>query len=373
MSLTELEERTVDPAAPAEPVTRPQQPPRRRHYRLQVTIIVLGIIGLAITAVYGIQLGTTGASFGDVISTIWSKVTSSAPADVQTQTLHAIIWELRIPRIALATIGGAALAISGVIFQGLLRNPLVSPFTLGIAPAAAFGASIAVILFGASSGGSALVLVTGALTAALLSTVLVLALASVKKLEPTTLILVGIALTQLFAALTAGIQYFAEDEVLASIVRWTWGSVNNAVWYQVVILAVAFAVAYPYVQWRSSALNAIAFAGDDAAKSLGVPVASVRLQLIAIAAILTGLTIAFTGIIGFVGLVGPHIARLIIGANHRFLLPFAAVIGALILVVADCVGRIVLSPAVVPVGIIDALIGAPIFIYLILTRRKALA
>lgn len=352
-------------------------PPTRRarssRYRLQVTSIILGSVALVFTALYGVQVGTSGASFGHVVGALWAKVTSTAPADQQTQTLYAIIWELRMPRIGLALIGGAALAVSGVIFQGLLRNPLVSPFTLGIAPAAAFGASVAVIVFGATSGGSAALLVAGALTAALLSTVLVLALASVKRLEPTTLILVGIALTQLFAALTAGIQYFAEDEVLASIIRWTWGSVNNAVWYQVVVLGVVVAIAYPYVQWRSSALNAIAFAGDDAAKSLGVPVGSVRLQLIAIAAILTGLTIAFTGIIGFVGLVAPHIARLIIGGNHRFLLPFSAVIGALILVVADVVGRVVLAPAVVPVGIIDALIGAPIFIYLILTRRKALA
>jgi iron complex transport system permease protein len=208
---------------------------------------------------------------------------------------------------------------------------------------------------------------------AVLNTVLVLSLASARRLDATTLILIGVALNQLFAALTAGIQYFASDEVLASIVRWTWGSVNGAVWYQVLTLAILLALTYPYAQLRAGALNAIAFAGDDAAKSLGVPVGRVRLQLIAIAAVLTGATIAFTGIIGFVGLVGPHIARLIIGANHRFLIPFSAVVGALVLVIADTVGRMVLAPAVIPVAIIDALVGAPIFIYLILTRRKALA
>ncbi|MEU6643980.1 iron ABC transporter permease, partial [Saccharomonospora sp. NPDC046836] len=253
------------------------------------------------------------------------------------------------------------------------RNPLVSPYTLGIAPAAAFGASVSIIVFGASATSSGVTLIVGALVAAILNTIVVLTLASAKRLESTTLILLGIALTQLFSALTAGLQYFADDEVLASIVRWTWGSVNGSVWYQVYILAILLALTYPYLQLRSGALNAIAFAGDDAAKTLGVPVTRVRLQVIAVAAVLTAVTISFTGIIGFVGLVGPHIARLIIGPNHRFLIPFSAVTGALLLVVADSVGRLVLNPAVIPVGIIDAIIGAPIFIYLILSRRKALA
>ncbi len=348
------------------------KPRREHHYRLQVATIILGAIALVFSSLYATQLGTSGANLGNVVDTFWAKITGATATDQATTQLQTIIWELRFPRVALAIIGGAALAVSGVVFQGLLRNPLVSPFTLGIAPAAAFGASVSVIVFGATSTGSGQLLVVGALTTALLSTVLVLVLASVKRLDPTTLILVGIALTQLFAALTAGIQYFAEDEVLAAIVRWTWGSVNNAVLYQVVTLGIVLAVAYPYIQWRSGSLNAIAFAGDDAAKSLGVPVGRVRLELIALAAILTGITIAFTGIIGFVGLVAPHIARLIIGANHRFLIPFASLIGALILILSDIVGRTVLSPAVVPVGIIDALIGAPVFIYLILTRRKVL-
>lgn len=343
------------------------------RYTRQALVIGVGALVLAVATIIGIQVGTTGATFGQVFVAIGNQIRGIVPADPALAQLQTIIWELRVPRVAVAILGGIALAIAGTVFQGLLRNPLVSPYTLGIAPAAAFGASVSVIVFGANNGSSNATLVLGALIAAGVNTVIVLSLASSKSLDATTLILIGIALTQLFGALTAGIQYFAEDEVLAQIVRWTWGSVNNALWYQVLVLGVVVAIAYPYTQFRSGALNAIAFAGDDAARSLGVPVTRVRRQLIGIAAVLTGITIAFTGIIGFVGLVGPHIARLIIGANHRFLLPFSALIGALLLVLGDIVGRTILDPAVIPVGIIDALIGAPIFIYLILTRKKVLA
>ncbi|WP_168701981.1 FecCD family ABC transporter permease [Gordonia paraffinivorans] len=357
-----------NPTATGEP-----ESPTGRRYVKETGIIAVGAVATLVAAVIGIKVGTDGATFAGILDTFWSKITGNIPDNVVERRTQQIVWELRVPRVAVAILGGAALAIAGVLFQGLLRNPLVSPYTLGIAPAAAFGASVAIIVFGASASGSGVVLVAGALIAALLNTVLVLTLASTKQLDATTLILLGIALTQLFSALTAGLQYFTDDEVLAAIVRWTWGSVNGSVWYQVNTLLILVVTAYIYVQYRSGAVNAIAFAGDDAAKSLGVPVTRVRLEIIAVAAVLTAVTIAFTGIIGFVGLVGPHIARLIIGANHRFLIPFSAVIGALLLVIADAVGRIVLAPAVIPVGIIDALIGAPIFIYLILTRRKALA
>lgn len=345
---------------------------RRDRYAFQNAAIAFGTVALAFAAIAGIQLGTAGAGFGDVVAAIWAKATGNPPTERARLQLHNIIWELRAPRVALAILGGAALAVAGVLFQGLLRNPLVSPYTLGIAPAAAFGASIAIVFFGGSAAGGATVLVVGALFFAFLNTALVLTLASARNLNPTTLILVGIALSQLFGALTACIQYFAEDEVLAAIVRWTWGSVNNSVWYQALVLLVLLAAVFPYIRLRSGVINAVAFAGDDPAKSLGVAVTRVRLEGIAIAATLTAVTIAFTGVIGFVGLVAPHIARLVVGANHRFLLPFSAIVGALLLVVADSVGRLVIAPGVIPVGIIDALVGAPIFLYLIITRQKAI-
>lgn len=364
--------------SPGEPPADGPTPQSRKsryasRYRTHVITIIIGIAAIVIASVVSVLVGTAGADIGDLFGAIWSKATGTAPADPASLKAQTVIWELRLPRVGLAILGGIALAVAGVLFQGLLRNPLVSPFTLGIAPAAAFGASLAIVVFGAGATASGILLVVGALVAGIANTVIVLLLASRRKLEATTLILLGIALTQLFGALTAAIQYFADDEVLAAIVRWTWGSVNNSVWYQVVTLLVLLLVALPWVQLRSGTLNAIAFGGDDAAKSLGVPVTRVRFELIAVATVLTAVAVSFMGIIGFVGLVGPHIARLLIGGNHRFLLPFAAVIGALLLIVADIVGRQIVNPAVMPVGIIDAIVGAPIFIYLILSRKKALS
>lgn len=366
---------SIDTESYADSIRRKEAGSTRRprdRYLFQNAAIAFGFVAVLIAAVIGIQIGTSGATLAHVFQTFWAKITATAPPDRATLQIQNIIWELRVPRIALAILGGAALAVAGTLFQGLLRNPLVSPYTLGIAPAAAFGASLAIVLFGATAGSASVPLVIGALLFSFLNTALVLSLASARHLNATTLILVGIALSQLFGALTACIQYFAEDEILAAIVRWTWGSVNNSAWYQVLVLFALLALAFPYIRFRSGALNAIAFAGDDAAKSLGVAVSRVRLESIAIAATLTAVTIAFTGIIGFVGLVAPHIARLVVGANHRFLITFSAIIGALLLVVSDAVGRLVINPGVIPVGIIDALVGAPIFLYLILTRQKAI-
>jgi iron complex transport system permease protein len=347
-------------------------PTNRKRYAYQNAAILLGLVALILASILGIRVGTSGAGFIDIIAAFWARVTGAVPTDKVELKLYNIIWGLRVPRVALAILGGAALATAGTLFQGLLRNPLVSPYTLGIAPASAFGASITIVLFGGSASGSALPLVIGALIFAFLNIVVVLTLASSRNLNATTLILVGIALSQMFGALTACIQYFAEDEILAAIVRWTWGSVNNSAWYQVMVLLVLLALTFPHIRYRSGAINAIAFAGDDPAKSLGVAVSRVRLEAIAIAATLTAVTIAFTGIIGFVGLVAPHVARLVVGVNHRFLIPFSAITGALLLVVADSIGRLVITPGVIPVGIIDALVGAPIFLYLILTRQKAI-
>jgi iron complex transport system permease protein len=338
-------------------------------------VIGVGIAVTAVIAVWALSVGGNVIGLGDAISALWAKATAAAPPDAATARVHLQVWELRVPRVLLSLVAGAALAVAGVLFQGLLRNPLVSPYTLGIAPAAAFGASYAIVFLGNDIAGisSDIWVVIGALVVAIVSSGLVLALAATRSTDPSTLILLGIAVTQFFTAATAVLQFTADQETLAVIAQWMWGSVNGAVWHEVLIVGLLFGLTYPLVQHRAGALNAIAFAGDDAAKSLGVPVARTRLSLIGLAVVLTAVTISFTGIIGFVGLVAPHIARLLIGANHRFLLPFSAIIGGLLLIVADSVGRSVLNPAVIPVGIVDALIGAPVFLYLILAKRRATA
>ncbi|RGE23125.1 iron ABC transporter permease [Leucobacter sp. wl10] len=342
----------------------------RRQGGWKSLMIVIGAIVSALAIGLAVVIGTSGVTLADVAQSVWLSIFGGTlTGDLADK--YPIIVELRLPRVLLAFTAGAGLSLAGVLMQGLLRNPLVSPFTLGVSPAAAFGAALAITLAGSNSLPSWIV-IGSALVVALLVSGLVLSLASARKLAVATLLLLGIAMTQLFEALTAALQFIASENTLQAIVRWTFGSVNDANWGDVQVVGLILLLSVPVTLWFAKDLNAVAFGGDDAARSFGVNVSSLRLGLIVMSVVLAAVVVSFCGIIGFVGLVGPHIARLIIGSDHRFLLPFATLTGGLLLLVADTVGRTVIAPAVVPVGIVVAFIGAPIFINLILTRKTAM-
>jgi iron complex transport system permease protein len=344
----------------------------RRHGRLLPLLAIL--VGLG-ASVVGVGLGVVIGTIDIPLEQVWRSISHEllgVPLEVGTERAHSVVWELRLPRVILAYVAGAGLAIAGVLMQGMLRNPLVSAFTLGVSPAAAFGAAIVILLTQGSIGSSSPLVIASALTCALIVAGIVLGLGTSKSLMTATLLLLGVAFTQLFESLTAGMQFVADENTLAAIVRWTFGSVNSATWIDVQIVAAVVIAALPVVLWNAGSLNAVAFAGDDAARSLGVNVDFLRVFLIVIGVVLAAVVVSFCGIIGFVGLVAPHIGRMIIGTDHRYLLVFAAIIGGLLLLFADTVGRTVLAPAVIPVGIVVAFLGGPVFIYLILTRRSML-
>lgn len=352
----------------AEPESPPERPrPRGRDRRL--VLLVGGVVVSALLVTGCVAVGSSGVSPGDVFRAIRLAVFGGV-LTTDFQRDYGVIIDLRLPRALLAFAAGASLSLAGAVMQGLLRNPLVSPFTLGVSPAAAFGAALAILLT-SGTGGSQWLIVGSALVTSLLVTALVLGIASARALSTATLLLLGIALTQLFEALTAGMQYLADENTLQAIVRWTFGSVNDANWTDVRIVGGLALVMIPVLTWFAKDINAIAFAGDDAAKSLGINVSVVRPALIGGAVLLAAVTVSFCGVIGFVGLVGPHIARLVIGADHRFLLPFSALSGGALLLAADTVGRTIIAPSVIPVGIVVAFVGAPIFIHLILRRKAA--
>lgn len=281
-----------------------------------------------------------------------------------------VLSGLRLPRAAMALICGAGLAMAGVAMQGITRNPLVSPYTLGVSPAAAFGASLA-ILFGLGQvpGWGVVLTVLCAFTAAMACAAVVLGLASVRSVSPVVLVLAGVGLTYLFAALTASVQFVASEQQLAAIVHWTFGSLNGRTWNEVVVAGGAWLLVLPVLLLQASALNALAGGGDDVARTLGFNVPRVRVSVTLAAVFSAAAIVSFTGVIGFVGLVAPHIARLVIGGDHRWLLPFSAIGGALLVLSADLIGRLAFAPVVVPVGIVVAFIGVPVFLHLLLTRR----
>ncbi|APX32122.1 iron ABC transporter permease [Brachybacterium sp. P6-10-X1] len=369
MSTTlETRRQKTDAPAPA-PGTTGASTARRRELRKSLTLAV-GLVVSVLALIAAVTIGTAGVGFTDVVRSIQVSVFGGTiSADFASS--YAVITQLRLPRVLLAFAAGAALSVSGVLMQGLLRNPLVSPFTLGVSPAAAFGAALVITLAGTNQL-PAWATIVGAMVMSLMVSAVVLGIATARRMAVATLLLLGIAMTQIFEALTSALQFTANENTLQAIIRWTFGSVNDASWDDVLIVGIITLVAVPLTLWFSKDLNAIAFAGDDAARSFGVNVGPVRVGLIALAVTLAAVVVSFCGIIGFVGLVGPHIARLAIGADHRHLLPFAALSGGLLLLVADAVGRTVIAPAVVPVGIVVAFIGGPVFIYLILTRRNTL-
>ena len=327
--------------------------------------------GLAI--LFGVVLwaaswGASSIGAGDVLASVLAKLFPSSVAS-PGRLADTIVWELRAPRIAMAVVAGAGFAVSGAAMQGILRNPLVSPFTVGISSGAGFGASLAIVLGIGLVGGGKYLVIGNTFFFAMLSAFMVYGVARLRGVSPETLILAGIALMYLFSASTSMLQYIASEHELQGVVYWLFGSLASATWSNLAILSAVFVLCFPLLMKYSWDLNALA-AGDDAAASLGIDAPRVRMVVMVLASLMTAAIICFNGIIGFVCLVALHITRMIIGSDHRFLFPFSAIVGAILLLAADTVGRNLLAPAEIPVGIVTAYIGVPMFVYLLIAKRR---
>jgi iron complex transport system permease protein len=292
---------------------------------------------------------------------------------------NSIIWDIRLPQVLTAIVAGAGLSVSGVVMQSILRNPLGSPFTLGISNAAAFGAAFSVMVLGTGSThtlvGNAVTISNPYITTvvafafSLLVTVLILGFSRLRGVSPEVMILVGVAMGSLFTAGTMMLQYFADDTQLASIVFWTFGDVSRASWSELALITVVVVLSIIYFtvnRWKYNAIDA----GDETAKGLGVNVEQVRLRGMMCSSLVTAIIVAFLGVIGFVGLICPHMARRIVGDDHRFLIAGSVVIGSLLLLSADTAARMMIEPYQLPVAVLTSFLGAPTFIYLILGARK---
>jgi iron complex transport system permease protein len=260
------------------------------------------------------------------------------------------------------------LAIAGAVMQGILKNPLASPFTLGISSAASFGAALAIVL-GAGFVGGEWLIIGNAFVFTLLASMTVYGLAKYKGITPETMILAGIAIMYLFQAMTSFLQYVGHAEQVQEVVFWMMGSMGRSSWDKVWIVSAVIAICFPYLLLKSWDINALG-AGDETATSLGVNVEKTRVICMMAVSLITASVICFTGTIGFIGLVSPHITRMVIGGDHRFLLPASALVGGLLLLAADTAARTILAPVILPVGIMTAFLGVPFFVYLFMRRKK---
>lgn len=262
---------------------------------------------------------------------------------------------------------GIGLGTAGAVFQAVLRNPLASPFTLGIGSSAGFGAVVTIIFFNGLVNEYAIV--TGAFVFTLLSSFVVLGVSRYKGTTAETMILTGIALMFLFSSLSSFLQYLGTKEEVHGIVFWFFGSLSKAGYKEIILSGTMILVPIPFILRFAFDFNLMT-AGDESAGALGVNVPVIRMLSIALASLMTAGAICFTGVIGFIGLVAPHIARMIFGSDHLFLIPASALIGAVLVLAADTLGRTLWLPHIIPIGIVTSFIGVPFFLFLLIRKTK---
>lgn len=290
-----------------------------------------------------------------------------------------IVVNIRLPQTLAALLAGGGLSLAGVVMQSVLRNPLGSPFTLGLSNAAAFGAAFSIIVLGTGSMQSSAVnavtivnpwLTTGsAFLASLACMGVVLAVTSATRGMADVMVLAGVALSSLFTAATMFLQYFADDSQIAATVFWTFGDVSRASWRDIPLMASVLLPAFCLFFRRRFDFNAID-CGEETALSLGVPAPRIRMEAMVVSSLLSAMMVSLLGVIGFVGLVCPHILRRFLGSDHRFLIPGSVMTGGFLLLAADTAARLAFAPRTLPVSVFTAFLGAPVFLALIAGRRR---
>jgi iron complex transport system permease protein len=339
------------------------------YIRKKLLLGLFLVLTLILAVIISIKMGAANLSVYEILNGLVNKNAAGS----------AIIWNIRIPRILAAIVAGCCMGIEGCIMQCVLRNPLASSYTMGISQGAAFGAAFAIIILGAgtlsSMQANAVVVnnpyitVIAAFLGAIIGVFTILLIARVRSVTPEVMILAGVAMSALFSSGTMFMQYFASDTQVAATVFWTFGDVGRAVWNDVWIMLILLVPALIYFMYHAWDYNSLEN-GEETAKGLGVNTEKLRRRGMLVASFTSAVTVAFLGVIGFVGLIAPHIMRRIIGTDHRFLIPTSAIFGALLLLVSDTVARVILSPIVLPVGIITSFMGAPMFIYIIIKMRR---
>lgn len=329
---------------------------------LLVALLMTGLVG---SVLVDLASGPSGMGLGRLIEGIFD------PSALDL-TERVIVWNVRLPYSLMAVLVGAALALAGAEMQAILDNPLASPFTLGVSSAAALGASLAIAYPIASVWLSPNVQVTiAAFIFACLSVFLLQAMSRLRGAGVESLVLFGIALVFSCNAVVSLLQLLATEDVLQQLVFWTLGSVARANWGKLAILALVIAVVLPF-SLRAAPKMTLLRMGEDRARSFGVDVKRLRFASLMRVSLLAATAVAFVGTIGFVGLVGPHIARLLVGEDQRFLFPASALVGALLMSLSSIASKLILPGVIVPVGIVTALVGVPVFVILVFKRGRKL-
>ncbi len=337
-----------------------------RQVPLYVTTSMLGLI-VAIATLYSITVGPMDISFSDSLHSLLLR------SDTIANHINLVIHEIRFPRTLLCLLVGAILALCGTVMQGLFRNPLAEPGIIGVSAGASLGAALAIVFLGNLNFDArwmnAITLPLCAFLGGALTTIIVYRLGTNKfGTSVTIMLLAGVAISAVSGAGIGYLNYVADDQMLRDLTLWSMGSFAGANWQSITLCALTLLGLYLYFARRAMALNALLL-GESEARHLGIPIQRLKRALIVLSAVGVGVTVSAAGMIGFVGLVVPHLGRMLVGPDHRYLLPVSALLGALLLTIADMVARVAATPAELPIGIVTALVGAPFFLYLLFQQK----
>lgn len=338
------------------------------QYRRQSRRKILAIMVLTLGALVAFTVATVVGPINLSWAELWNGLFNPNGVDETTRT---VLWNLRLPAAVMAVLIGAGLSLSGAHMQTILDNPLAEPFTLGISAAAAFGGAASIVLGWTVLSNPQFNLAAVAWVAALVAVFVVAGAAVWRGASAESMILLGIALVFLFQAMLSLMQYSATTEALQQIVFWTMGSLQRANWTSNAILLGTLAIAIPFTVVNSWKLTALRL-GDDRAAALGINVQRLRVTTLVVSSLLAASAVAFAGVIGFIGLVGPHVARMLVGEDQRYFAPASMAAGALLLAAAHAVSITIVPGVAVPIGIITSLVGVPFFLILIFARRRTI-
>lgn len=337
-----------------------------RRFPFMLTISLL-LVAVMLAGIYSITVGPMNITMTDSIRSLLFR------SDQQASAIHLVIHDIRLPRTLLCLLIGAILALCGTAMQGLFRNPLAEPGIIGVSAGASLGAALAIVLLSDLTFRlpwlNNLMLPVAAFIGGALTTVLVYRLGTSKfGTSVTIMLLAGVAISALAGAGIGYLNYLASDQMLRDLTLWSMGSMAGATQSSIVLCGITLLILLGYFCWRAMALNALLL-GEAEARHLGVPVQRLKREMILLSAIGVGVAVSAAGMIGFVGLVVPHIGRMLVGPDHRNLVPISALLGALMLTLADMIARIAVAPAELPIGIVTALVGAPFFLYLLFQQK----
>lgn len=339
----------------------------QRAYTSQVArryVMIAAVAGLLALSFF-LDVATGPGNYP--LSTVFDVFTDPLSHGVR---LKVIVWDYRLPVAVTAVLVGALLAVAGAQMQTILNNPLAEPFTLGVSAAASFGASLAIVLgISVIPAVGPLLVTANAFVFALLTCGFILFATRLKGVGSETMILFGIAIFFTFSALLSLMQYMASEDQIARIVFWMMGSLSRASWEKISLGSALLCIAIPFSLYRTWPMTALRM-GEATAASMGVDVGRLRVEMLICVSLLAATAVSFVGTVGFVGLVGPHIARLLVGEDQRYFIPLSALVGALVLSLTSLISKSITPGVIYPIGIITALIGVPVFMSIILSTRR---